>query len=562
MAGPPVSADHAAGHRVAAPIRAWPWSLPASVALAATALYVAVLGVILPVASSDLGIAAVFSTDEALSGRIVARMVAERTLDPSGFFAYGALYHELGALAAALLAPLAPPGQAALIGLRIVALAGGAAALLLTFRLGAALFGPWAGLVALALVAASPELALWSVTAHPDTTQLALLVAGLLACLRVRARPGGGRVALAAALAGLAFATKYGGVLVLPMLGLATVLGLVEAGLRGRRLAVQLLRYALLAGAVFAAAFLVTNPYAVVEWRRFVTQVRAELSHARAGHVLVGDAPALRWLLLVAGPLLAGPVTAALAAGSIAAGVWRRARRVRRPGLTARAVAVALDDRALIGLWACGYLTYLVLFTGYQAPRYALPLLPAVCVLAAGAVAALPVPARPRIAVALIAVASTALVAAPALADIYRERLDRGRRLEADPRVQAGRWLDARLPSEAAVIVDAYTYVPPRLRQARTTFGLTADLVATTRPVVIVTNDAIRGRFADRGLAGRYVDGPGAFALRADAYDALEAGRLGCYRAVLTLADVTVWADERALATGALTGCGTAAAQP
>jgi 4-amino-4-deoxy-L-arabinose transferase-like glycosyltransferase len=508
--------------------------LPAVVLAALVLLYVVLLARLLPVGVDDLALAAVFSTDEALSGRIVRSMVADATLSPDHFFAYGALYHELAALAAL---PFWPAGgeRSVLIALRAVSLAAGAATLLLTYALGARLFGAWTGLLAAALTACSTELALWSVTAHPDTLQVALLTGGLLAVCAVRDGPSRPRVALAAALAGLAFSTKYAGVLLLPVLGLALLAAYADAGYRGAALLRRATADALVAASAFGLVFAVTNPYALLEWRRWVTQVRAEMTHARVGHVTLADQQRLRWLGLVAARSFAGV------------------------GVVAMAVigaAVALP-RWLVAIWTFGYLAYLIAVVGLQEPRYALPVLPGLAVLAAGAAARLgAIHRRLGIVAAAMLVTVTAAGAVGPMRALYQERAGRMDAIDSDARVLAGRWLASRLASGAVVLSDAYVFLPPSVAGV-TTFGLTEGEVAARRPVSIVVNEQIRGRFRDPQGGARAVDGPEAYTQRRTAYERLESGALGCYQPAADFGMVRIYTDPSAVAAGAQFGCGT-----
>jgi 4-amino-4-deoxy-L-arabinose transferase-like glycosyltransferase len=529
-----------------------------ALAIAALALgYLAIFARLLPIGVDDLGIAAVFSADEALSGQIVRQMLLDRTLSPDHFFAYGALYHELAALLLVPFTWLGAGERGALVGLRSVSLLSGAAVIALTYRLGARLYGAWAGMLAAALVALSAELARWSVTAHPDTLQLALITGCLIAVCAVRERPDRGRIALAAALAGLAFGTKYAGVMLLPLIWLASTTALVADGLSGRVLLKRLALDALLIGAVFAFAFAVTNPYALIEWRRFITQMRAELEHAQTGHVLTSEAGGLRWLRVVASAEVAGTLAVLAATAGWVAGLagLTDARAVPR-GAWLRSVATRLGPRGLIAIWTIGYLAYLIIVVGYQEPRYALPLLPGIAVSAAGAVVAL---GRrwPRLAVpaGVALVALTAVPAAGALADVYRDRLDQ-RAAEDNPRIAAGRWLDGNVPPEAAVLTDAYVYVPSAFGNQRTTFGLTEAEVSAARPVVIVVNDDIRSRFLSAADRDRYVDGAVAYDERAGTYARLETRNLGCYQLLADLGGVRIYGDRDALRTGNAQGCG------
>ncbi|MGD9892211.1 MAG: ArnT family glycosyltransferase [Dehalococcoidia bacterium] len=535
------------------------WTRGPIAAVAVATLYVMLLAPLLRFGIDDLGIAAVFSTDEALSGRIVRAMIENRTLNPQHFFAYGAFYHELAALPLMPFAWLGAGDRAALLSLRFVALVSGGATVLLTAWLGARLYGWPAGVLAAALLAASPELARWSITAHPDTLQLALITGGLIAVVSVRERPSPGRIAVAAVLAGMAFGTKYGGLFLLPLILLAAWCALVEQGRRGAPLLQQFALQLALVAMAFAAAFVVTNPYAAIEWRRFLTQFEAEIQHARAGHVFAGTAGWWNWIEIVASPKGAGVVTFAVAlAGWVRLG-WDRARMWRAP-MTPwwRRVATLLDARALIALWTAGYLAYLIGFVGLHEPRYALPALPGLAVSAAGFVVFVLRGASQRTALVAgaLVIACAVLPAAIPLRDVYATRTAQ-RADGGNPRIAAGRWLAEHVPAEASILADAYVYVPPVFSHHAETFGLTAEQIDAVRPVVIVTNEDIRGRFRDVERAERYVDGAAVFHRRADAYARLEAGQVRCYRLLQDFGSVRVYADEEALRDGKQRGCGT-----
>ncbi len=488
------------------------------------------LGPLLPLAASDLGLVGVVSSDEALAGRIVHHMVAARTASPDHFFAYGALTFDLAAL---LLTPVAAVGhlsdRAVVVALRAVSLVGGAATVLLTAALARRLAGSPAGLVAAALVAVTPELATWSVTAHPDTLQLALLTGGLLVAMALAERSTPPRLLLGGALAGLAFGTKYLGVLLLPLLLLAAALG--RRRYSGAR-PLALVQDGSLLAAAFALAFALTNPYALLEPRQALGQLRAEIAHAHAGHVFdLGGGP-LAWPRALLSIGLGGPLMPGLAlVGVVACGAARGPERVRA---------------ALLAGWLGAYLAYLMARVGYEAPRYALPLVPGAAALAAAGLVRCTRPlvaAAARPALLAFGVLLAAAVLPPSLATVGRvqDRLALAAGLERDARVQAGRWLDAVAPDDAAILTDAYVYLPSRRMGVTVTFGLTRELVDRVRPLYIVTNEDIRGRFRWAEGAARYIDGPDAYAARQEAYAALEEGRLGCYRLARDFGTVKVY---------------------
>ncbi len=502
------------------------------VSLAIALAFVGGLSLALPRASADAGLVAVLSADEALSVRIVRHMLAERTPDQDGFFAYGALLHDLAAL---MLAPAAAltsvSDRAIIVALRLVALLSGAAVIVLTALLGARLGGTAAGATAALFVAVTPELAEWSVTAHPDTLQLAAITAALIVAGALARKATVRRTLAAGALAGLAFSAKYAGLLLLPVLLLALAAGLSRTG--GAQRPGRFLVWAVLLGAAFAAVFAVTNPSALATPHAFAGQVRAELAHAEEGHVFDEGHGGVRWLSTVASVTLGGPLMALLAAAGIA--LLARPAIAGTGGRLQRLLG-RIDLASLSVLWVAGYFLYLVLRVGYGAPRHALPVVPVVAALAAYALVAgarMRPGSRVR-SVAVLAMAGAVVAAVPLYrtAGEQRARLRAAAALDGDARVLAGRWLAQAIPPHAPVLADAYVYIPPGHNRVTVTFGLTAAQMEAVAPAVILVNEDIRGRFRWDIGAERYIDGPAAYAERQAAYAALESGGFACYQLV------------------------------
>lgn len=523
-----------------------PTTLPALLLLVVLAAVALALGRLVPLAADDFGIAGLYSTDEELASAIVWQMLDQRTLSPDHFFAYGALYHEAGALVALPAALDGLSQRDVLVALRLVSLAGGLATLVLTYLLGRSLFGAWAGVLAAALLALSSELATWSVTAHPDTLQLALLCGTLLVCAALVQRYRTRTLLLAVLLAGLVFATKYLGLFLLPLIALAALAGLARTGPWGRSALNQLARDGALAAGVFAGTFLATNPYALIEWRRFLTQFQNEVAHARAGHVFVEAGSRWEWLSVIASTSFLPGAVAVLASVTVLVatlGIVRQAP-TGSDSTWVRASLKRVDGRVLLILWTGAYLAYLIAQIRYHAPRHALPLAPGLAVLAAGSLT-MPrhggVRATAALAFALVAV----ITAAGPLGDLVAERRARPAQLDTDPRVEAGRWLAATYAPQTAILRDAYAYVPSGFSQVSTTFGLTAGQLATIRPDVVVVNEAIRGRYRDPGGGERYVDGEAAYRERAAAYASLEQLGESCYILRRSFENVQIYEHQR-----------------
>ncbi len=361
----------------------------------------------------------------------------------------------------------------------------------LVYRLGARCFDRRTGLVAAALLAVAFLPYRYSTLALPDVPMLTAVAAATLAALRAYERGGRRDFVLAGAATGLAIALKY---LALPLL----VLVVLAAILRGRDEAMSRRDVARAVGSAAAAAlavFLVLNPYAVLDFAAFRSQVAAQ---AQVGGLLgqEGESGLAYYALTLAHGLGWAPLAAA------AAGLVLLARVDRR-----RALLLAAFPLALLAIVAFAHPRFF--------GRYLLGAYPALCVLAAyGTVrladvlgrsrstaarladafrrslpatrlsdalgssrvtAARPadalgrsrgtlVPAPPRSRhTALAAVATlTAILCAQGLLDSLRVSAQLGR---DDTRAIAARWLQAHVPEGSRVALEPQT--PPRLFDVR-----------------------------------------------------------------------------------------------
>jgi 4-amino-4-deoxy-L-arabinose transferase-like glycosyltransferase len=241
-----------------------------------------------------------------------AAMVAHRDLDHR-FYEYpgGFLYLLAGALG---LAGRLPPAPAAYLVARAVVAACGVLSAALACRLGTALGGPRAGLLAAALLALSPAEVRVAHMVRPDVVLETLALATLVLCLEVGEDPR--RDALAGAAVGAASAVKFSGALVAVAYLARRV---VSPGFRGSRL--------VLAGGAALTAYACLSPYTFVRWHTAITGASTQLHYHYEGHEYL----ALPWLDTVREYVevfgrAVGPVGLglAVAAGWLRRAEWRR----------------------------------------------------------------------------------------------------------------------------------------------------------------------------------------------------------------------------------------------
>jgi len=318
----------------------------------------------------------------------------------------------------------------ALIGTLVVALA---------YWAGARFGERRVGLVAAALMAVAFLPVFYSKHALNDVVTLAPVSVALVASLLVLERGRWFDWALAGAAVGAATATKYTAGAMLIAIGIAAALRIRRDRAELRRAAAGLA----IAGAAFAAAFLLAHPYALLELDETRRQIEGQSNQADSAKL--GQDEVRGWVYYV-GTLGWGlgwiPLAAAVGGAAV---VLRRHPR-----------------RALLLI---AFPLFLYLFLGSQGRffgRWMLPAYPALCVLCGFGVVALAdaVTRRPRRAAALLAGLTAVVCAQGALASIHVDSV-LGR---TDTREQARRWIDANVPARAPLVVEPF--VPESWRDA------------------------------------------------------------------------------------------------
>lgn len=208
------------------------------------------------------------------------------------------------------------PQPAAVLLNRSISLAMGVGTVALLYFIGCALFNrPDVGLLAALLLAVAPNPTYHSriVTTDAMVTffiMLTMLMAALIF------RQGRTRHYLLAGLAvGLAAGTKYNGAMVALVVPLAHFLRAGWGGWRDGRL--------YLSGLAAVAVFLLTTPYALLDYPTFSTALRGVMGHYDSGHAgMEGDTPrwyaTFLWTTTTLAPLLA--------VAQIGRGLWQRSR--------------------------------------------------------------------------------------------------------------------------------------------------------------------------------------------------------------------------------------------
>ena len=312
---------------------------------------------------------------------------------------------------------------------RYLSAAAGIASVLMIHRIGLRLFGRTAALAGAALL----SLAFLHVRdSHFGVTDVPMTFLVLVAFLFVvrLSESGETRDLIAAGVAaGLATSTKYNAALVALPAMLVIFTGRVDAPNAWQ----ERLRRAALFGAMMIAAFLLTSPYTLLDYPRFIRDFTFETRHMAVGH---GRDLGRGWSHHIVSTLRYGvglPVLVAGVAGFVLL-LWRDRRR----GL-------------MVALFPVTY--YLLLGSGRTVfARYMLPVVPFLCLAAGYAIteAALWLAARvgrPRLAPIMVAAGVAAVVWPSAQSVIAFDQLIS----RDDNRLLARRWVERHFPKDTTV---------------------------------------------------------------------------------------------------------------
>ena len=425
---------------------------------------------------------------------------------------------------------------------RGIAAAFGTATIAATFALARRAAGAWAGGIAAFLVALNQTHITKSQAIEVDVPMTLLATLCALFALRI-AHDGRRRDYILAGLCGgLAMSTKYNGALMaLPIVvahlvarrGAASAEPLRPATRDRRRAGAAVApraqhRWLLFAGLVFAAVFLLTSPYVLLDRQAFWLGFNYERQHMRIGHFGLDDTPAFLWYMRVLGTSLLGlPMALAAAAGL----VWYTA--IKRRTWAWVVAAFPLVYIALISSWSM------------KAERYMIPILPIAATFAAALTVELVSRLRARAAwaPAVAAALGTVIMAIPSVQAAVREAA----RLRGDTRTLARRWIEQHVPHGAFIVVEPYgpeltTIIDvnqwpqdlgDRIREKRPDMPVYPVMIMPMYQVrsensAIFYDLSVYDRFADvvitsSSVASRYRKNPQLYAPQVAFYDSLEA---------------------------------------
>jgi len=408
---------------------------PAATTLLLGALLLAALA--LRLRSIDHGLPWAYNADEELHFVPIAVQMLGGSLNP-GYFENPpaltyllALIYRLGFADEGFQRAFVADPTTAYLAARVTVALIGTLVVGLVFVAGARFFDRRVGLVAAALIAFAFLPVFYSKQALNDVVTLVPVSVALVLCLTVYERGRALDWGLAGLALGAACAVKYTAGAMVVTLGIAALERVLERRDTLTRAALGLAG----AGVAFALAFVALNPFAVLDFAEFRSQLGGQSGQASTAKLGQDAVPApLYYAWTLTWGLGWAPALAALAGAGLA--LWRAPRRA----------LLLLAFPAVFVVFLSGQ--------GRFFARWILPVYPVLAIMAAYAAVVLAdaLPARPRLRPAVLAVLALALVAQGLVASL---RVDRVLARE-DTRAQARDWLERNVARGSRVVVEPF----------------------------------------------------------------------------------------------------------
>jgi hypothetical protein len=308
------------------------------------------------------------------------------------------------------------------------------------------------------------------------------------------------RVVGSAALAGVAFGVKYGGVFVLPPLAAWIVLGELSSGVgretTPRRVA---LRIALLASGVvgaFSAAWLLTNPYVLPDWRSFIHVVEWRYRHVERGHFGAESSNPLAWLGVFSGDFSAVGV-AVFFLGVALSGQWLIRGKASQGTLLEKLRIFSRSPRrryvTVLAVFCVTTFGFLAEDVNMRRMRYAFVVLPVAIALGAFGIGRGISKLRRGEWRGLALSALTAVVVLMVVNTVRANATVANRWF--DPRIAVGDWLASTYPPDTTILADEYSYIPVRFSKPRFEMGVDKSDVQKRHAQLVVLSEEANGRF-------------------------------------------------------------------
>jgi 4-amino-4-deoxy-L-arabinose transferase-like glycosyltransferase len=494
-------------------------------------------------ASENLRIVSVFIYDEAWHLELIKKAIENRTFRLH-FFGYGHLFFNITIVPLMLLSFFCQiTEQQIIVMLRLVSTFFAVGTILITFILAQRYFGRFSAWLSALILAIVPlHFIKLSLISHPDTAQLFFLVLGIYFCCRMIEEVSWKWLFFASGSAGLAFACKYSGIFLLPIIGLIIVFQSGE-----EKKWQSIIKKAIITSLVFGLAFFITSPYSFARLNflrgMYRESIRTAFGHCAYGHCFGDSSSGLTWFNVLLSRELLDIIVLSLVAVrliTIIYGLFKKGH-----------IKKILNPENIIWIWVVFYLTFLIFRVRLEHPHYMLPIIPFVIILSTLSISDVFTYLRHKYPAKIVAVFGILIISVFVGYEIHKSfqkistfRQETITRAQTSTAVKAGRWLlEEDYSRSTRILSDRYSYVPNEFLDAHYTWGGTVELIIELEPDIVIVNNKISNHFSDIDQADKYFKGEELFMKRYQYYSSLRNEKLH-YSLARDFGDVQIYSRK------------------
>ena len=430
----------------------------------------------------------IYFIDEPVTVQQLLVNLEKNNLNPNGFYNYGYFYHTVCFCTMKIFEYLGHMRTVRTVAFifRLISLASMAAASFVLYKTTLQLTKnrPLSVITGLLLMV-TIEIYHLAHLVHPDLLQLFLLSLSILFIVINHSF----RNTLAAAfIAGIAFGTKYSGIFLLPFLTIPIGFDWFSSKTKGWLKKWILTIFA--TGGLFVLGWILTNPYVITNFDKFLVLFKYEARHVATGHGRVEAGNPFYWFTILNRQFtIIGLLV--LAIGIIRSIVWL-AGKFFREGVN------AFQDRYFrILFFLLSYLIfgffYLFFRVSMQRIRYLIHLYPALLILGVTGFYQLFgfIPKQLQrgvlllMCIAVLWLGMDTLQASSSYSHKYNHLY-----------LKVGSQLECRYPPETKILADDYSYVPEKFKNVRFVWGVDYENIQLFNPDLVIINKGLSGRWS------------------------------------------------------------------
>ena len=387
----------------------------------------------------------------------------------------------------------------------------------------------------------------WSVTSHPDTPQMFFIVGSLFGCCEFVIKRQERWLYVAGFIAGLAFSTKYGGLFILPIIGLLSILPPEDFSIKPNielfqwNNLVRALRRIFLIGISFALAFLISSPCSIIGWQ-FIDGIVREANHVGFGHMFQSSTGNFEWFTILFSSNLLGVFSGVLVVFALGLYIGKI---VHSRELT------IFTPQGVLWIWVLLFFGFVFVRLNYRTDRYLFLILPFLFILSSLLIVEMvnyikenqSLNSKFHYTVFLVIVILSGSVFYEGFGRQIELINTRIQREQNNPVIESGLWLEKNYPASTRILYDKYSYIPPKFKLVQGSYGMDETMLINFHPKLVVINIGIRGMYTNSRDAAFFGEGVEKFMDIYNFYDQMEKQELG-YRLVKDFGIIRIFEKE------------------